>query len=58
LAKVQLQTTCSYCGKIEQHKIELDLIFDKIIEKKPATKGPIDSIKTLLNNEKPKLKAW
>ncbi|MCH8916083.1 MAG: hypothetical protein IIA82_09635 [Thaumarchaeota archaeon] len=58
MAKVQLQTTCSCCGRLDQKETELDLIFDAIIKKKPATKGPIDSIKALLKNEKPILKRY
>ena len=58
MVKVIQEIICSHCGNKIHNETELDLIFDGIIKKIPATKGPIDSIKVLLKNEKPKLKAW
>ena len=44
----------SNCEK--SYEIPLDSFFKLILKKKPGTKGPIDSIKALLNNQKPNLK--
>ena len=58
MVKVIQEIICSHCGNKIHNETELDLIFDGIIKKIPATKGPIDSIRAILKNEKPKLKAW
>jgi len=51
--KFVLVNGCSHCQEPMSYQISLDIIFQHILKKKPGTKGPIDSIKALLNNEKP-----
>ena len=58
MGKVIQQITCSHCGNKIHNEIELDLIFNQIQKKRPGTKGPIDSIKALLNNQKPLVRRW
>jgi len=48
-------TNCKHCNKENRFEIELSLIFDAIQRKHPGTKGPIDSIKAILEKKKPKL---
>jgi len=42
----------------KRFEIPLDSFFKLILKKNPGSKGPIDSIKALLNNEKPDLKPY
>ena len=53
MGKVIQQITCSKCSNVIRNEIELDEIFKQIQKKVPGTKGPIDSIRALLNNQKP-----
>jgi hypothetical protein len=46
---------CERCNTQNTYKIPLDKIFKMIERRKKATKGPIESIKALLNNQKPML---
>ena len=56
--RVLTEITCSCCGKINKHEIDLFAIFEAVMKKNPATKGPVDSIKALLNHQKPMIKAF
>ena len=56
--KFILVNDCSHCQEPMSYQISLDIIFQHILKKKPATKGPIDSIKALLKNEKPNVRRW
>lgn len=44
---------CERCNTQNIYKISIDEFFKIIERRKKATKGPIDSIKALLKNEKP-----
>lgn len=44
---------CERCNTQNTYEIPLDEFFKIIKKRKKATKGPIDSIKALLKNEKP-----
>ena len=58
MAKVIQQITCSHCSNKIRNEMDLDEIFNQIQKKIPGTKGPIDSIKSLLNNQKPLVRHW
>ena len=58
MGKVIQKITCSHCSNKIHNEIELDEIFNQIQKKIPGTKGPIDSIKALLNNQKPNVRHW
>lgn len=56
--KFILVNDCSHYQESMSYQISLDSIFNQIQKKIPGTKGPIDSIKALLNNEKPLVRRW
>jgi len=56
--KFVLAANCSHCSEQNTYSIPLELIFQHIQRKIRSTKGPIDSIKALLNNQKPELKPY
>ena len=58
MAKVLFNASCSCCGKIDHNEIELNKIFDALEKKFPSTKGPIDSIKAILEKKKPILQRF
>ena len=51
--KFVLVSFCERCKTQNTSTISLDQIFKMIERRKKATKGPIESIKALLNNQRP-----
>lgn len=51
--KFVLVSFCERCNTQNTHKIPLEKIFKMIESRKKATRGPIESIKALLNNQRP-----
>ncbi len=56
--KFVLSSNCSHCSNQNTYTIPLEVIFKHIERRKKATKGPIDSIKALLKNERPIVKPY
>jgi len=54
--KFVLASNCSHCSIQNTYIITLEVIFKYIERRKKATKGPIDSIKALLKNQRPVVK--
>jgi len=51
--KFVLVSFCEHCNTQNTFKIPLEKIFKIIKGRKKATMGPIESIKALLNNQRP-----
>ena len=51
--KFILVSYCEHCHTQNTQKIPLDKIFKIIERRKKSTMGPIESIKALLNNQRP-----
>ncbi len=56
--KFILANHCESCSTQKTFKISLEQIFKLIERRKKATRGPIESIKALLNNQQPLLKQY
>ena len=51
--KFVLVSYCEHCNTQNTYKSPLEQIFKLIERRKKSTRGPIESIKALLNNQKP-----
>ena len=49
---------CKHCNKKNRFEVELSLIFDALEKNYPSAKGPIDSIKAILEKKKPILQRY
>ncbi len=54
--KFILANNCERCNTQNTFEISLEKIFKLIERRKKATRGPIESVKALLNNQRPILK--